>query len=371
MPGPLNRRTFLKRAAATAAGVAAAGVAAAGAVPSGIVEAADRAARPASDKQSLNLICWEGYADPSFVKPFEALYNCTVNATYAGSSDEMVAKWIGGRGKTYDLVSASGDATRRFMNSKTLLPIDVSKLKNFEKLFPKFHAPVWNTQNGVHYGVSFTWGPDVLIYDTRVFKTAPTSWHVIYDPAYKGKLSTADNAITIADVALYLGFKDCYNLSDAQLAKCKATLVAQKPLLRKYWEGSGDLESAFLHREVVASNAWPLMTNDLRKVHYPIGETIPKEGATGWADTWMISKNSPNVDLALKWIDYMIGPQGQLGVINVTAYSGASSTAVPALGPARVKALHMNDLSFFNQLHMWAEPANYAKWVQIWNDVKA
>lgn len=366
MPGPLNRRTFLKRAAVTAAGLAAAG-----SIPTGIAEAASRATRQESDRRNLTLICWQGYADPSFVRPFEQQNNCKVTATYAGSSDEMVAKWIAGHGNTYDLVSASGDATRRFMNSRTLLPVDVSKLKNFDKLFPKFYTPVWNTRNGQHYGVSFTWGPDVLIYDTRVFKKAPTSWHVIYDPAYKGKLSTADNPITIADVALYLGFKDCYNLTDAQLAKCKAQLQEQKPLLRKYWGGSGDLEDAFIHREVVASNAWPLMTNDLRKARYPIGETIPREGATGWADTWMISKNSPNVDLAMKWIDYMIGPQGQKGVIDVTAYSGASRSAIPLLGPARVKALHMDNLSFFDELHMWAEPANYAKWQKIWNDVKA
>ena len=59
----------------------------------------------------------------------------------------------------------------------------------------------------------------------------------------------------------------------------------------------------------------------------------------------------------------MIGAQGQLGVINVTKYSGASRTAINALGPARVKALHMDNLSYFDQLHMWTEPANYADWV--------
>jgi spermidine/putrescine-binding protein len=250
------------------------------------------------------------------------------------------------------------------------LEIDVSKLKNFPLLYPKFHTPPWNTRNGVHYGVSFTWGPNTLIYDTRVFKQTPTSWHVLYDPTYKGKLSIYDSAITIADVALYLGYKDCYNLDDAKLAKVKATLAVQKPLLRKYWAGAGDVEDAFQHGELVASSAWPLMTVDLRKKNFPIGETIPKEGATGWADTWMISKNSPNIDLAMKWIDYMIGPQGQLGVINVTGYAGASTAAVKALGPARVKALHMNDFSYFDQLHIWSEPVNYAQWVKIWNDVR-
>ena len=373
MPAPLNRRSFLKQAASTAAGIAATG-----AIPASLAvgtqtstaRAAERSARPASDQRTLTIICWQGYTDPSFVKPFEQMNNCKVVATYAGSSDEMVAKWIAGHGNTYDLVSASGDADRRFINSRTLLEIDVTKLKNFEQLYPKFHTPVWNTRNGVHYGVSFTWGPNTLIYDTRVFKQTPTSWHVLYDPAYKKKLSAYDSAITIADVALYLGWKDCYNLDDAKLAKIKSVLAAQKPLLLKYWASTGDVEDAFHHGELVASSAWPLMTNDLRKTKFPIGETIPKEGATGWADTWMISKNSPNVDLAMKWIDYMIGTQGQLGVINVTGYAGASRTAASALGQARVKALHMDDFNYFDQLHIWSEPANYAAWTKVWNDVR-
>src|SRR5689334_6691913 len=105
MPAPLNRRSFLKRIAAGAAGAAAVG-----AVPVGLAKAAGRAARPAGDKPTLTMICWEGYADPSFVKPFEQMYNCSVKATYAGSSDEIVAKWVAGHGNTYDLVSASGGA---------------------------------------------------------------------------------------------------------------------------------------------------------------------------------------------------------------------------------------------------------------------
>jgi putative spermidine/putrescine transport system substrate-binding protein len=39
----------------------------------------------------LNLIAWEGYLQPQWVKPFEQQTGCQVNAKYAGSSDEMVA----------------------------------------------------------------------------------------------------------------------------------------------------------------------------------------------------------------------------------------------------------------------------------------
>ncbi len=360
MPGLYSRRGFIQGSL---------GVAGAAVLGSTAVESVARAAT-SRDKRTLTMICWEGYADPSFVKPFEKQFNCTVQATYAGSSDEMFAKWKAGGGKTYDLVSASGDVTRRFMRSGTVLEIDVSKLSNFPSLFPKFHLPAWNTANGKHYGVSFTWGPDPLIYDRKTFSSPPASWEVLYDKRYKGKLSTADNPITIADVALYLGYKDCYNLSSTQLAQVKKTLQAQKPLLRKYWESAADLENAFENHEVVASNGWSLMTMDLKKVNFPVGETIPREGATGWADTWMISTSSPNTDLALEWINYMIGPAGQLGVIGVTGYSGASRLAIPKLSKAQVHALHMDDLSYFNRLHMWTEPANYGDWVTVWNDAK-
>ncbi len=38
---------------------------------------------------TLNLLVWEGYADPSYVKAFEEQNHCKVSASYMGSSDEL------------------------------------------------------------------------------------------------------------------------------------------------------------------------------------------------------------------------------------------------------------------------------------------
>ena len=40
---------------------------------------------------TLNLLVWEGYADPSYVKAFEEQNHCKVSASYMGSSDALVA----------------------------------------------------------------------------------------------------------------------------------------------------------------------------------------------------------------------------------------------------------------------------------------
>ena len=58
---------------------------------------------------TLNLLVWEGYADPSFVHAFEEKYHCKVSASYMGSSDELVAKLRGGSAGKYDVISPSSD----------------------------------------------------------------------------------------------------------------------------------------------------------------------------------------------------------------------------------------------------------------------
>jgi putative spermidine/putrescine transport system permease protein len=36
--------------------------------------------------------------------------------------------------------------------------------------------------NGTHYGTPYQWGPNVLMYNTTVFPTAPESWNVVFEP---------------------------------------------------------------------------------------------------------------------------------------------------------------------------------------------
>ena len=53
---------------------------------------------PAFAEGELNLLTWEGYADPSVVEPFEKETGCKVNATYVGSNDDFAPKLAAGGG---------------------------------------------------------------------------------------------------------------------------------------------------------------------------------------------------------------------------------------------------------------------------------
>ncbi|MCU0571248.1 MAG: ABC transporter substrate-binding protein [Oculatellaceae cyanobacterium Prado106] len=320
---------------------------------------------------SLSAIVWEGYTDPSFTQEFEQLTGCTVKATYAGSSDEMFAKFRAGRGRTYDIVSASGDITERLYKAGLVQPIDTTKLTNFESIFHPFQKAVWNSFDGQAYGVSFAWGPNVLVYDTQQVKSAPKSWDVLFDPRYAGKISIPDNPMTIADVALWLGKPNPYDLSDADLAEVKAKLLELRPNIRKFWTTAGELANLFQSGEIVLAHAWPLTYTQLSQADYPIGSVSPKGKLTGWTDSWMISKNSPNVDAAYQWIDFVLSGDGQKGVMDVTGYSGATELGVEAIGADRAKQLFMDDLSLHSEINMWQSVKNYDQWVQLWNEIRS
>ncbi len=169
-------------------------------------------------EKALNLVAWEGYAEDQWVKPFEAQTGCVVNRKYAGSSDEMVA--LMRQGGQYDLVSASGDATLRLIAGKAVQEVNTALIPDFANFIPELQSPPHNTVDGKLTVFRICGGPNVLMWDTRAIKTAPTSWSVIYDPKYKGKITVPDNPIQIADAALYLsktkpelGITDPYELT--------------------------------------------------------------------------------------------------------------------------------------------------------------
>jgi spermidine/putrescine transport system substrate-binding protein len=170
-------------------------------------------------EETLSLLVWEGYADPSFVHAFEERHHCKVTASYMGSSDELVAKLRGGSASNYDVISPSSDVAGSIARTGLAAPLDLSKLPSYPQLSARLRELALVKTNGEVYGVPFMWGPDPLLYDTTAFPQPPDSWAVFWDPKYKGKISVWDDLSTVYMAAQILGYDkpdpgQLYNLSD-------------------------------------------------------------------------------------------------------------------------------------------------------------
>ena len=163
-----------------------------------------------------------------------------------------------------------------------------------------------------------------------------------------------------------------YNLSDDELEKVKAKLLELKPNVRKLWTTGGELTNLFQSHEIVAAMGWPLMTTQLKKAKFPIGETIPMENTTGWIDHLVVTSASANKELAMRFLAYMIEAGTQRKVADVTGYIPANPKVADTLSPEQRKDLHLDEIDAYQKrLNFWQNVPRRAKYNQIWNEVKA
>jgi spermidine/putrescine-binding protein len=325
---------------------------------------------------TLNLLVWEGYADPSFVKGFEDQYHCKISASYMGTSDELVAKLRGGSAGNYDVISPSSDVATSIATNGLAVALDLSKLPTYTQLSPQLTSLPLVKDKGNTFGVPFMWGPNPLLYDTTVFAKAPESWNVMWDTKLRSKISVWDDLSTVYMAAQVLGYDNppsqLYNLTDEQLESVKKKLLELKPNIRKMWSTGGELTNLFQNHEVPTAMGWPLMTNQLRKDHFPIGETIPKENTTGWIDHLMITSGSENKELAYKFLEYMIQAKTQKMVSDVTHYTPANPQAAHFMSADERNSLHLDDVdNYQKRIYFWQNVPRRAKYNEIWNEVKA
>jgi putative spermidine/putrescine transport system substrate-binding protein/spermidine/putrescine transport system substrate-binding protein len=337
---------------------------------------ATASASPADFKgKTLSILCWEGYADAKFTKAFEEKYGCTVKGVYFGSSDELIAKLTAGGGEVYDIVTPSPDMAQALVEKDLVQPIDLSKISQYDSLAAKLRSMQDVVKDGQTYGVPFTWGPDYLVYNADVVKD-PTSWNVLFDPKYKGKIALWDDISSLYLAGILLGYDKAdkgaiYNMNEEQLAAVKKKLLELKPQIRKYWATAGELDGMMKNKEVVAAIGWPLTPATLKKEGMNVKGMIPSEGATGWIDRLMITKSTANKDLAMAWIDYITQPENMAKVAEVTNYSVAHDGAKQFLSPELQEITQMNNTAYyFEKLNFWQYVKERKRYNEIWNEIK-
>src|SRR3954453_5366067 len=288
---------------------------------------------------TLKVVAWEGYTESQWVAPFEKSTGCKVQHQYAGSSDEMYNLMKKNAG--YDLVSASGDASNRLIASGLVQPIDPSTIPDWKQLTPQLVKGPNHFGDGKYYGGPWQWGPNVLMWNSAKYKGVTNSWSALYDPKNKGLLTIPNNPIQIPDAALYLsktkpalGIKDPYELTSAQLDAAVDLLKVQRPLIKAYWGFATDEVKIVQTGGATLGAAWPLAVAQLNRAGTKVSQALPKEGAPGWSDVWMLAKNPKNPDCAQAWLAYSAGAKVQAEVAKFNTYTPANQQSCKALGAA-------------------------------------
>jgi spermidine/putrescine transport system substrate-binding protein len=323
-------------------------------------------------KQTLVVVNWKDYGsdDPELLKGFEESCNCKVVHEYMASEEELLTRVkTGGVGKL-DVILPNASILPVAIQEGLLEEIDVTKLENYQYINDTFKNIPENSKDGKVYAIPWVWGSTSIAYNTDLIKEEIDSVNVLWDEKYKGQIAFRDDFNDAVMLAAIATNQD--PAKPADLAAIKQKLIEQKPLNRTYWKTGDEFSKLFANKQIAVGVMWSGQAAKMKKEGQPIKYVIPKEGAIGWVDNWAIVKNSPNKELAMKFIDYMIGKKFQTDWVNKGGPAPVNTQVVDKLDPAFVQELGLDQETisklFFISYHTEEEKK---AWNELWHEVKA
>ena len=263
----------------------------------------------AAAAKDLHVLNWQGYGtDEAWAtKLFEERTGCKVVHDYFNSEEEMLTKLRTNPG-TYDVVLINSAFTQAAAKEGLIQAIDTSKIANWKDLNPKLRDSTYLNTGGKTYGLSWVWGVTSFAYNTDDIKTKPESVQALWDPAYAGKVGWRDDPVEAVAFGAIATGQDPNNPAD--LDKVKQKLLALKPQLKTFWSSEDEWNKHLQGHDFEIATYWSGSAARSKKAfNLPVEFVIPKEGAIGWFDGLSIATNAPNLDCALKFIDFMVSPE--------------------------------------------------------------
>jgi putative spermidine/putrescine transport system substrate-binding protein len=297
------------------------------------------------------------------------------------------------RSGQYDAVSASGDVSLRMINDRLVAPVNTELIPNYADVVDGLKAQPWNSVEGTSYGVPQGRGANLLMWRTDVVKPAPTSWSAVFDEntPHKGKLSAHDSPIYLADAALYLmktqpalGITNPYALDETQFAAAVDLLKKQRPNVSAYWSDYAAQVEDFKRGTVVLGSTWQVIANLAQAEKAPVQVTLPKEGATGWSDTWMVAARAKHPNCAYRWLDHALSPKVNAQIAEWFGQAPANKNACAQTTDKNFcTTFHATDDAYYAQIWYWRTPTkkcldgrgeickDYQDWISAWTEIKA
>ena len=302
-------------------------------------------APPAFAQGSVNVYNWSDYIAEDQLKDFAKDTGIKVNYTTYDSNEILDAKLRTGK-SGYDIVvpTASPFFVRQ-LQANIFLPLDKSKLKNWNNLDPEIMKALAAYDPGNAHAAPWMWGTIGIGYNVAEIRKrlpdAPVdSLRMIFDPAVVSKFQDCgvmllDSATDMLPAALkYLGL-DPDSKKPEDLAKAADVIKAVRPYVRKFHSSEyinalagGNICLAFgFSGDIFQARDRGAKAASKVEIEY----AIPKEGAMLWIDVVAIPKDAPNQANAYRFLNFMLEAKVAAASTELTGYANGNKAAFALL----------------------------------------
>lgn len=291
----------------------------------------------------VNIWTYNGFVPDAFKAQFEAETGIRINIRLVDDQGKQFNLLAAEQpNPTVDILTVAGHRYLQFIDSNLLAEMDTGRLTNWGNINPVFSESDWSTINGKKWGAPILSGAEVLAYNTEVVSPEEAlTWDTLFSDKYSQQTAyILQDMMSVLMLARgYDGNMIAYLDDEAEAARImneiRDYLIAQKPKVRKYYDGGAEVQQMFVNQDIVLAHAWNGPIATLITDGLPVAMTIPKEGSYGFVYTLNIANNAPNADNAYTFLNALLASP-EIGA-NLSRSSGFISTFKDA-------DKHLNDL---------------------------
>jgi putrescine transport system substrate-binding protein len=302
----------------------------------------------ASAEGELKVYNWGEYIAEDTISNFEEEFDIDVTYDNYDSVETVDAKLLAGN-TGYDVVSHAGSNLARLIPAGILMPLDKSKLPNFEHIRPEIMAQLDKWDPGNQHIVPFMWGSTGVTYNAEmvnsVLPDAPLdSLDLIFKPENMEKLAECgvaflDSPTDVIPMALaYMGL-DPNSTNPEDYEKVGEMLSKVRPYIKTF---DNYAYQKMPEKEFCVAVTWGpdgllAMSGAEEADTGVVLEFLlpPGQGAANvWIDGWVIPADAKNVENAHLFLNYMMRPEVAANDSNYTWYATANQDALPLVDPA-------------------------------------
>ena len=317
---------------------------------------------------TLHLYNWVDYVKPELMLQFEKENNCKVVLDTYDSNEAMYAKLkIGASG--YDVAYPSSYMVQIMNEQGMLQKLDHALLPNAVHVDPSSFKVSLDPEmdHCIPYTVSYT---GVGYLKSKVRDVAP-SWSMFERKDLAGRMTMLDDMReTISAGLRFLGYSS--NTTDEkELAAAQEMIVSWKKNLAKF--ENEQYKSGLANGEFLLVHGYVGDLLQLQAQNPDVGIFFPKEGFVTTCDCMVIPNGAKQVELAHKWINFMLDPKIAAENTGFTQYLCPNKDSYALLDEAarnNPAIILPEDVKAKGEVNLDLGEEN-AKYSKIWDEIKA
>lgn len=286
---------------------------------------------------SIRVYNWNDYIAPQVLENFTRDTGIAVEYHTFSSSEELSK--ILASGEAIDVAVPQHNELPGLINAGRIRPLDLQQLPNRQHLDKQLLSKLAAVDPQNRHAVPYLWGAVGLAINTPQAEAAfggplPNSWSLLFDTRQSSRLASCGISMLDApDETLSLLFnyqgRSLANSASSRIERVGKLLDTLRPQLR-YVDSERYIDDLANGRLCLAM-AWVGDALAAAQAGQPVRFVVPDEGSVLFIDNLVIPATAQRVDLAHRFINYLLQPEVAAQITKETLYPNGNADSAQFL----------------------------------------